>query len=71
MANRAARATKTELTTLLGAAVAVGLSPSGCEVESNGTIRVLFGDGHAPKVTTLEERAEASAQARRVARGRG
>jgi hypothetical protein len=71
VANRPARATKAELTTALGAAVAAGFTPSGYEIEGNGTIRVLFGESQSPQTSTLEERAEASAQARRLARGRG
>lgn len=68
MANRPKRFTKGELADALAAPRDAGFPVAGYEIDSNGTLRVLFGDEARAQISTLAERCEASAQARRMAR---
>lgn len=71
MPRRPARITKAELTAALRAPREQGIPLAGYEIDPNGTVRILFGDEPRVAVSTLAERCEASAQARRMARRSG
>jgi hypothetical protein len=70
MANRPARCTKADLNRAIDVVLGKGLPLAAVEVTLDG-FRVLIGNEPKPAVSTLEERCEASAQTRRMARRRG
>ena len=66
----ARRITKSLISRALQVARQEGFAVAGYEIDGS-TVRVLFGDVQVRPVSTLEERAEAYAQTRRMARRRG
>jgi hypothetical protein len=65
------RVTEGLLARALRAATKEGHRVAGYEIAADGTVRVTFGENDNKHGSSLEERAEAYAQARRVARRRG
>lgn len=51
----ASRFNQRDATRLLKAAVAAGLKPQGCELASDGTLRVVFGEGRAARPNSFDE----------------